>query len=66
MARSKYIYHIRGNSSGCIIASFTVKSEAHTWMVKSERNFDRFMLVRVRDGVCDLKQKFETKVDWYE
>jgi len=64
MARSKYIYHIRGKASGCLIASFTVKAEAYAWMVRSNRKFNDYVLFRMADGMTEFVQKFETKVEW--
>ncbi len=64
MARSKYIYHIREPEEGLIIASFTVKHEAHDWMVRSGRSFLEHNLFRMRDGLCEFGQKFETLVAW--
>jgi len=66
MARSKYIYHIREHEDGLIVASFTVKREAHEWMERSGLNFLEHILFRVRDGLCEFGQKFETKVNWDE
>lgn len=66
MARSKYIYHIREPKQGLLIASFTVKYEAHQWMVRSGFSFSDYNLFRVRDGILDIGQKKEVKVDWDE
>ncbi len=66
MARSGYIYHIREPEAGLLIASFTVKREAHEWMVRSGLDFDFYNLFRMRDGFCEFGQKIETKADWDE
>jgi len=66
MARSAYIYHIREPEEGLIIASFTVKYEAHEWMRKSGLNFLEYNLFRMRDGLCGFGIKIEVRVDWDE
>jgi len=66
MARSKYIYHIREPDQGLIIAAFTVKREAHEWMIRSGHHFLEYNLFRMRDGSCEFGQKFETRVNWDE
>lgn len=66
MARSGYIYHIREPEEGLIIASFTVKHEAHEWMRKSGLRFLEHNLFRMRDGLCGFGIKTEVRVDWDE
>jgi hypothetical protein len=60
MSRSKYIYHIR-SLTGMLVASFTVKYEASEWMKRSCCNFNDYNLFSMRDGVCEIMQKYEKK-----
>lgn len=64
MARSTYIYHVRKIKDGELLASFTVKHEAHTWAEKHS-GFDReaLKLSRSRDGLT-TEDKSEVEIPW--
>lgn len=66
MARSKYIYHIRHNEDGLLVASFTVKKEANEWLIRCGFSPKNYTLSRMCDGCCEYGKKYETKVEWDE
>jgi hypothetical protein len=56
MARAKYIYFIRDVKQH-LVGTFTVKHEAHRWMIKTGRTFSHFELSRMKDGVQDKEEE---------
>lgn len=65
MARSKYIYFIRSAINPAILlAAFTVKHEANTWLMRSEYDQDTARLSRMRDGIHERKD--EEEIPWAE
>lgn len=64
MARSAYIYHVRRKGDGELLASFTVKREAHEWVKRSQHEFRDLTLNRMSDGVTEWPIKFETVIPW--
>lgn len=66
MARSKYIYHVRGNRHKNLLGSFTVKHEAVTWVAQKGWHTDDLELSRMRDGL-DINSplgKHEEVIEW--
>ena len=65
MARSKYIYLIRSAiNPATLLAAFTVKHEANTWLMRSKYNQDTARLSRMPDGLYDRKD--EEEIPWAE
>lgn len=55
--RGKYIY-LACNRAGGILAGFTVKHEAHTWVERRRLDYKTLMLLRVPDG------EPPTEIEW--
>lgn len=66
MARSKYIYLIRGNRHKNLLGCFTVKHEAVTWVERKGWHTDDLELSRMKDGLnCKSPiGKYEEPIEW--
>lgn len=66
MARSTYIYHVRGKRHKNLLGSFTVKYEACTWVERKGWNTEDLELSRMRDGIdlTDPIGKHEELIEW--
>lgn len=66
MARSTYIYHVRGKRHQNLLGSFTVKREASEWVARKGWHTDDLQLSRMRDGL-DMSSpigKHEEVIEW--